>query len=123
MPVKAPDRSDFKLVRGDTKDRTYTITGLGEDTDTGQTFFTVNTEGAADDSEAPLKIDSTSNAAQFAYPSADQVVITLLPANTSSLDPTVSYMYDVQHKLVDGTIKSLALGKFIVERDYTVRTT
>lgn len=109
------------VIRGDSHTINLTITNAGTAVNlTGYTvFFTVNaSESPSDDTGAAIQKTVTSHS----DPTNGKTVITLAPADTSSLTPG-TFWYDIQLKDGSGNITSFEKDKFILVSDITRRTT
>ncbi len=108
-------------IRGDSHTINLAITNGGTAVNlTGYTvFFTVNaSEAPADDTSAVIQKTVTSHSA----PTLGQTIISLAPADTSSLTPG-TFWYDIQLKDPSGNVTSFDKDKFILVSDITRRTT
>jgi hypothetical protein len=108
------------MVRGDSNSYTLVFDEDGVVKNiTGWTiFFTLKTNWQLPDSEASLKKVITVHT----NPTAGTSVLTLAPADTSSLEPGI-YDYDIQAKTATGDIYTVLRGKMTLDFDVTIGTT
>jgi hypothetical protein len=109
--------TNLTVVRGDTRELTVTVSdaaGLVYDLTGADIWFTAGT----------LISKRLGDGIVSADPETGVAVITIVPADTSPAPSHRStYPYDVQIKLVDGTIRTPIRGLFIVLPDVTTGTT
>jgi hypothetical protein len=109
--------NNLTVVRGDTRELTVTISdaaGLAYDLTGADIWFTAG----------GLVAKRLGNGITAADPTTGVAVITINPADTSSAPPYRStYPFDVQIKLVDGSIRTPIRGLFIVLPDVTTGIT
>lgn len=107
----------LSMVRGDSNSYTLVFDEDGVVKNiTGWTiFFTLKTNWQLPDSEASLKKVITTHSS----PTTGTSVLTLLPADTSSLEPGV-YDYDIQVKTAVGDIYTVLRGKMTLNYDVTI---
>lgn len=127
-----PTLKDLTAVRGDTLSRTmtaYTTTGAVMVLTGSTLWFTVKlaSDSLADDTSAITKCywisGGASSGISVTAPATGVFVIDAPNADTINLDPSQSYVYDVQVKDSNGRYYTLAEGNVIVAGDVTRRIT
>lgn len=107
-------------IRGDDEDYEVTVKdedGVVIDLTGGTLFFTVKENKTDTDAQSLIYKTITS----FDAPTTGIQIISLTHDDTD-INPG-DYWFDIQFKTSEGAITSRRAGKFIVERDITIRTT
>lgn len=110
----------FKIIRGDTYNEDITFTDNWVPVNlTGHTvYFTVKETkdlSKNDDSDAVIQKKITSHI----NPTGWITVLQLLVSDTSDLDPSKSYSYDLQLVSPSGSVLSTETASFVVSQDTT----
>ena len=115
----------LKINRGTTYSRTVTYQSNGVTTPiTGATvYFTVKpTEYDAITTDTTAVVSKTLSNLSDSNAAAGIAVITLLPADTATIDPSIDYYYDIKIKLASGAVYKLDEGNITFDGSPTNRS-
>ena len=114
--------SNLEMYRGDTMSfkMFIKINECPVDVTNGTFWFTVKDDITTTDAEA-LIVKTTGDGITFLNPTLGQILVTLNPGDTNTLDlpETATFCWDLQYQDVNGVVQTLLLGRLKIIQDVT----